>query len=299
MKVIDVHLHFSKCDGFDQIALAAGHENSPEHLARTFEENDIVLAIAMGEMGGVRLEGVCSPRSPNLAGTVKPGEKYPHPPFIAYCAGVESREIVPETTPRSIAEFERHLRTPECVGIKLYPGYNACYLNDPVHYPYYELAERYDVPVVIHTGELAGTRGLLKYSHPLTVDEVAANFPNVRFVMAHYGNPWIVDATAVAAKNPNVYLDLSGLAEGNFTADWFWSHFKGQMEFTRMWLTYLNNWDKVLYGSDWPLVNIPAYLEVIRRLVPEEFQEKVFFENACRVFPKVNALLSNAGKTTL
>ena len=60
-----------------------------------------------------------------------------------------------------------------------------------------------------------------------------------------------------------------------------------------------DNWDKVLYGSDWPLVNIPAYLEVIRRLVPEECQEKVFFENACRVFPKVNALLAAAGKTAL
>ena len=291
MRIIDAHLHFSKCDGFDEIAVAAGHENTPENLGKSFQANGIVLGIAMGEMGGERMEGICSPRSPNLGGTVVPGKTYPHPPFIAYCAGVESREITPDKTKRSLEAFEKHLQTRECVGIKLYPGYNTYYLNDPIHYPYYELAERYDIPVVIHTGELAGTHGMLKYSHPLTVDEIAVKFPNVRFVMAHYGNPWIVDATAVAAKNPNVYIDLSGLAEGNFTADWFWSHFKGQMEFTRMWLTYLNNWDKVMYGSDWPLVNISAYVDVIGRLVPEKFHGKVFFENACRVFPKVNALI--------
>ena len=291
MKIIDAHFHFSKSDGFDETARAAGHENTPEDLVEAFSRDEIVLGIAMGEMGGRRMDGVCMPRSPNLGGTVEPGLPYPHPRQIAYCAGVESHEITPENTPASLKEFEKLLNTKECVGLKFYPGYNTRYLNDPLHYPFYELAEQYDVPVVIHTGEVAGNHGLLKYSHPLTVDEVAVQFPNVRFVMAHYGNPWIVDATAVAAKNPNVFIDLSGLAEGHFTAEWFWNHFRGQMEFTQIWLTYLNDWDKVMYGSDWPLVNIHAYVEVIKRLVPKEQHEKVFFRNACRIFPKIPKLL--------
>ena len=59
------------------------------------------------------------------------------------------------------------------------------------------------MPVVIHTGDTANPTALLKYSHPLTVDAVAVNFPRVQFVMAHYGNPFIVEATEVAKKNPN------------------------------------------------------------------------------------------------
>ena len=88
-----------------------------------------------------------------------------------------------------------------------------------------------------------------------------------------------------------MYLDLSGLYVGNNPADWYWDHFRGHLELLRTWLVYMDNWEKVMYGSDWPLVNIPAYIEVIRRLIPEENRAAVFFDNACRVFPKIPALL--------
>ncbi|MBO4633571.1 MAG: hypothetical protein J5858_16775, partial [Lentisphaeria bacterium] len=86
---------------------------------------------------------------------------------------------------------------------------------------------------------------------------------------------------------------LSGLAEGNFRAEHYREHYHGHLEHIRQWLIYLNQWDKVMYGSDWPLVNIPAYLEIIRGLIPEQHHNAVFFENACRVFPKIPALLNN------
>ena len=139
---------------------------------------------------------------------------------------------------------------------------------------------------MIHTGELAGTHGLLKFSHPLNVDELAVRHPDLRIVMAHYGNPWIVDATAVAQKNPNVYLDLSGFAEGNYTSQEFLKKYRLHLDYVRQWLVYLDHYEKVLYGSDWPLINIPSYVDGMQTLVPEEFREQVFFSNACRVFPK-------------
>lgn len=75
--------------------------------------------------------------------------------------------------------------------------------------------------MVFHTGDTAGSRGKLKYAHPLTVDDPASDFPGTTFVMAHYGNPWIVDATEVAAKHENVFIDLSGLAVGRFEPEAF------------------------------------------------------------------------------
>ena len=289
MKIIDSHIHFANREGFYRAAQAAGHENTVEHLLDVFKKENIVGAIAMGSGSGRDDKGECLPMTLDLAGTLSL-EPYNQPGNIAYCCGLTSSALTPENTRRAVERFEEHLRHPNCVGLKLYPGYNHIYLSDPVHYPFYELAQQYQVPVVIHTGDTATSTALVKYSHPLTVDEVAVAFPKVNFVMAHYGNPWIVDATEVAKKNPNVFLDLSGLAEGNFTADWFWETYSGYLQHLQTWLTYLGDYNKVLYGSDWPLVNIPTYLEIIRRLIPSQHHERVFYQNAKELFSRLEAL---------
>lgn len=59
----------------------------------------------------------------------------------------------------------------------------------------------------------------------------------------------------------------------------------------RVWMDYLGDWSRFLYGSDYPLVNIGEYIKVIRAIVPEEHHEAVFCNNALRVFPKLKPLL--------
>ncbi|HIS31948.1 MAG TPA: amidohydrolase family protein [Candidatus Limivivens intestinipullorum] len=102
------------------------------------------------------------------------------------------------------------------MGIKVYAGYTHRYVSDPLYQPYYDLAASYHKPVAIHTGAMSGSWGRLKYSHPLTVDEAASQWPQVQFVICHLGNPWLPDAAAVIEKNDNVAADLSGLLEGPF-----------------------------------------------------------------------------------
>ena len=65
-------------------------------------------------------------------------------------------------------------------------------------------AASYKKPVAIHTGATAGSNALLKYSHPLTLDEAAVAHPDVQFVMCHIGNPFLMDAAAVLEKNGNM-----------------------------------------------------------------------------------------------
>lgn len=290
MKIIDVHIHFSKHEGFTEIAREAGHENDAVHMREVFRENNIVMGIVMGAGVSENVPGICNPGLFDMFGGVPGSENYEWQDFISYCCGVDSESITPENTEASLEAFERHLQRKECVGIKMYPGYNYVYLDDSRHDPFYDLARSYDVPVVIHTGDTAGTRGRLKYSHPLTVDDVAMKFPETRFVVAHCGNPWIIDAIEVTAKNPNVNIDLSGLAEGYFTSAWYCEHFKGYLEHLRTWLTYLDNYEKVMYGSDWPLVNVKSYAEVIASVIPGEHMENVFYRNALNVFPKLRGL---------
>lgn len=284
MKMIDAHLHFSASEHFKQTALRAGHLDTLEHLQSVFQEQNIVLGIGMGVDGKEGNTKVSNPLTVNF-GTEQ------NPDFLVQCLGIDTAAIHNENSKASLAAFQEKVQDKNVVGLKVYAGYQHFHVNDPVYHPFYELAEANNLPVVIHTGDTANSAGLLKYSHPLTVDEVAVNFPRVRFVMAHYGNPWIIDATEVAKKNPNVYIDLSGLAEGKFSVDWFYDAYKGYIEHIKTWLTYLSRYDKMMYGSDWPLVNMAVYIEVIKRLIPEEYHQAVFYDNAVKVFPKINAWL--------
>ncbi|MDF2564278.1 MAG: amidohydrolase [Massilibacillus sp.] len=284
MKIIDAHLHFSANEHFKQTAYKAGHLDSLEHLAGVFHEQNIVLGIGMGVDGKENNSKVSKPLTVNF-GTEQP------PNFLVQCLGIDTATITKENSEASVAAFKKKLEEQNVVGLKVYAGYQHFHVNDPVYHPFYELAEANNIPVVIHTGDTANSAGLLKFSHPLTVDEVAVNFPRVRFVMAHYGNPWIIDATEVAKKNPNVYIDLSGLAEGKFQVDWFYDTYKGYIEQMKTWLTYLSRYDKIMYGSDWPLVNMATYIEVVQRLIPEQYHQAVFYDNATHVFPRINMLL--------
>ena len=94
------------------------------------------------------------------------------------------------------AQVEENLKRKQCCGIKLYPGYNHVYVYDELYDPIYELARKYNKPVAIHTGLTATANALLKYSHPMTLDEAAVKYPDVQFVMCHIGNPFLQDAIA-------------------------------------------------------------------------------------------------------
>ena len=139
-------------------------------------------------------------------------KKHNYPEYMSYCIGIDS--LTGNDDMDSIAaNVEENLKKSQCCGIKLYPGYSHIYVYDEWYDPIYELAEKYDKPVAIHTGLTATANALLKYSHPLTLDEAAVRHPNVQLVMCHIGNPFLQDAIAVLEKNHNVAVDLSGLLE--------------------------------------------------------------------------------------
>ena len=165
MKIIDSHLHF--CPGyphFDEIAIEAGHINNEDHLRECFQKYNIVGGIVMGNRG------------------VHP-DNHTYPDFLRYCVGVEARKLTPEKIQKTCDLVEENLKRNTCVGIKLYPGYDSIYVTDERFEPIYDLAKAYKKPVAIHTGQTAGSKAFIKYSHPLTLDEAAVRHPDVQFVM--------------------------------------------------------------------------------------------------------------------
>jgi len=196
-------------------------------------------------------------------------------------------------TTDDLVGLEEFLADGSVRGLKLYPGYEPFYPADQKLDPVYALAEKYNVPVMIHSGDTYTPRGKVKYSHPLHVDDVAVDHPKVKFVICHVGNPWIRDTMEVVYKNENVYTDISGLVLGNFS-DRFESFMRKQ--FTEM-LVYGVQPSKVLYGTDWPISSMESYLEFMQELpIPPADRRKIMFENAAKLFRlPVEDLKGNGG----
>ncbi len=166
-------------------------------------------------------------------------------------------------------------------GLKLYPGYEPFYPSDPKLEPVFRLAAEFHVPVMIHCGDTYDPRGKVKYAHPLHVDEVAVDHPDVDIVICHLGNPWFQDCMEVVYKNSNVYADISGLVLGDFT-DRFERYMRNQLHEMLLWGLDPSN---VLFGTDWPISSMESYVEFMEDLkVPVRERHLIMCENAARLF---------------
>ena len=203
---------------------------------------------------------------------------------LHYCVGIGDFERSIEPDSRTLALLEQQLRRDTCAGLKFYIGYAPVYAGDERLAPYYRLAQKYHKPVAFHTGMTAGSMGQLKYCHPLTIDEVAARYPEVQFVLCHFGNPFLADAAAVMEKNPNVAADLSGLLEGVTDLGRYFERQAGYVEQLRTWMRYVDDDSRFLFGTDYPAVDVCNYVEFISRLVDPESRDKIFFDNANRIY---------------
>ncbi|WP_232003759.1 amidohydrolase family protein [Mycobacterium sp. 1465703.0] len=160
-------------------------------------------------------------------------------------------------------------------GIKFHPSIQNFAPNDRSAYPLLEVAEGLGVPALFHTGQtgigasMPGGGGVrLSLSNPMLLDDVAVDFPDLTIIMAHPSFPWQDEALAVATHKPKVYIDLSG---------WSPKYFPPQL--VRYANTLLQ--DKVLFGSDYPLITPDRWLEDFTQLdIMEHVRPKILKSNA-------------------
>ncbi len=182
---------------------------------------------------------------------------------------------------RDLRELSDDLKEGRVKGLKLYPGYEPFYPHDKRLKVVYDLAEEFQVPVMIHSGDTFSAKGKLKYAHPLEIDEVAVDHPGVKFVICHLGNPWLTDAMEVVYKNANVYADISGLMLGEFSQA-FEDYMSDEIEDV---ITYAGEPEKFLFGTDWPICNMKSYVEFVRRLqISEHDRQLLLSENSRKLF---------------
>ena len=183
--------------------------------------------------------------------------------------------------PLDLQATEARLKAGKTIGLKLYPGYEHYYPTDRLCVPIYELAARHRVPVMFHTGDTYTKSGKLKYSHPLHIDDVATDHPDLRIVVCHLGNPWFRDTAEIIYKNDNVRADISGLILGDFEARFE----RWLAEQVRDLILYAGDPEDLMFGTDWPLVGMGSYLRFVKSLELEpEQQEMLMGLNAIEWF---------------
>lgn len=281
MKIIDAHVHFSKIESFIMTAKDISRvDYSCNGYKDEFTKNNVVMSIGMGleETGeGNFPDSSCN--NPMLLDleTLRPDN-------MLMCVGINPDKLIGANKDEELNRIEEYVINKEAIGLKIYAGYYHHHVYDDIYSPIYELAEKYDVPVVIHSGDTYSERGLLKYSKPLEVDEIAVKYRDVNFIIAHLGDPWVMDCAEVIYKNPNVYADISGLIVGDRKEVKRVKSRKLFVEHIKRALVYADDYKKILYGSDWPLVDTKAYIEFVKKVVPRKHHEDVFYNNARKVF---------------
>jgi predicted TIM-barrel fold metal-dependent hydrolase len=191
--------------------------------------------------------------------------------LIPFASVDPARKDAPQIAKRLIEEHDVR-------GFKFHPNLQAFFPNDRDAYPLYEVIAEAGLPALFHTGHsgigsgLPGGGGIrLKYSNPIHVDDVAADFPEMPIVLAHPSFPWQDEAISMAMHKPEVHIDLSG---------WSPKYFPPQL--IRHANTLLKR--QVLFGSDYPMITPERWLKDFEKLeIDPEVKPLILKENAARL----------------
>jgi predicted TIM-barrel fold metal-dependent hydrolase len=96
---------------------------------------------------------------------------------------------------------------PKFLGVKMHPLLDGYHPNDPGVHPVAERLVERGMPALVHCGHPI-------FTLPWSIEELAVEFPELRVVLGHMGHGNIVyinGAIDVAERNPNVYLETSGM----------------------------------------------------------------------------------------
>jgi predicted TIM-barrel fold metal-dependent hydrolase len=146
-------------------------------------------------------------------------------------------------------------------------------------------ANEYRMPVLFHTGvvvckESPGEGVCSWYMHPMRIERITREFPDLGVIVAHLGVHWNSDAAELARMRPNVYVDLSGEPDG-----WRLRADKVGMD---EWLWWPGAFEKVVFGTDVHYKKMRQILDQdVNRLerlgVPAQARRKIFAGNIVRL----------------
>lgn len=162
-------------------------------------------------------------------------------------------------------------------GLKLNPSSQCFYPNDSSIYPIYEKCIKYNKPIIFHSGMSWEPQAATKYSHPLLFEDIALEYPDLRFCLSHFGWPWVNEVAMLMIKHKNIYADTALLYFDSPKE--FFNHIFGS-QLGKYWIDRSLN-DKVLFGSNYPRIEQERMRQAVQSIeMRKSTYEKIMGENA-------------------
>jgi predicted TIM-barrel fold metal-dependent hydrolase len=179
----------------------------------------------------------------------------------------------------AIQEAERSIKELGLMGVKFQQSAQGFFPNDRRFYPLWEKITELKVPVMFHTGTtglgagMPGGMGIhLKYTKPIPyIDDVAADFPDLKIIACHPSWPWQDEMIAVMIHKSNVVMELSGWSPKYFSPA-LKKELHGRLQ------------DRAMFGTDYPMIPHQKLFDAYESEgYKEEILEKIFLTNAQRI----------------
>lgn len=183
--------------------------------------------------------------------------------FIPFCS------VDPSQGRIAVDKLEFAVNEQGARGVKLVPPMQDFRFDDPCHEPLWQKAAELDTIVWTHAAHQRSTPGTdARLGQPILVEPVALKFPDLRIVLGHCGFPWVWESWSMAARHPNVYVDISAFT--NLYDHLPWSAY-----------TAYEIENKLLFATDNPLAPFSDCVEAVRALpISEDFKNAIFSANA-------------------
>ena len=169
--------------------------------------------------------------------------------------------------PHASLEVPRIVEDLGLMGLKFVQWLQGYPANSSWLKPVYEQASRYHLPILFHSGSPP-------YTQPFQIVEWADEFPDVQFILGHFGKLVWLDAVRAAMQYPNVYLETSG----------------AQVSDIEIAVELLGE-ERIVYGTDLPVGGAGAGKWDVAKLrsarISERAKERIFSENILAILSRV------------
>lgn len=193
-----------------------------------------------------------------------------YPDRFSGLAGVD-----PTRGMQGLRDLEYAVKEYGFVGAHLYPHWFSLPPDHARYYPIYAKCCELEIPLMMQVGHCLRyqrERILPSVGRPITLDQIAIDFPELVLIGIHLGYPWTEEMISVAWKHENVYIGSDAYAPRHWPESF---------------VHFINTWgkDKVLFGTDWPVIDPERAITEIDTLeLRPESRQKFLRDTALRLF---------------
>ena len=193
-----------------------------------------------------------------------------YPDRFSGLAGVD-----PTRGMQGLRDLEYAVKEYGFVGAHLYPHWFGLPPDHARYYPIYAKCCELEIPIMMQVGHCLRyqrERILPSVGQPITLDQIAIDFPELALIGIHLGYPWTEEMISVAWKHEHVYIGSDAYAPRHWPESF---------------VHFINTWgkDKVLFGTDWPVIDPERAITEIEALeLRPESKQKLLRDTALRLF---------------